>query len=116
MKKNEDPIPVIPKQCMNCGSKEVYKRSPGGSWLCYDHTAKQHRDFTHNMLDYILEHSEADHKEAWEYAMNYEKDKVKWPDDNRQELTPEQEQKLLDEINVKEIHKHYEKMMEQNSE
>lgn len=66
--------PVVLK-CERCGSKEVYKKNHD-IWLCYEHTARQHRDFVHNMNDYLVEHKNATNKEAWLSAMQFEKYKL----------------------------------------
>ena len=67
---------LVPKMvCQRCGSANVYCCA-GNMWLCYEHTAKQHRSFGHNMLDYLLENKSALPKEAWLYAMQYEKNKL----------------------------------------
>ena len=69
-RKAAKPLPD-PLRCLQCNSTEVYKKLSTG-WLCYDHTDKWHRDFTHNMMDYKLEHKGCDNREAWLYAMQFE--------------------------------------------
>ena len=61
---------TISNSCMVCSSKDVYKRMPDG-WLCYNHVAKQHRSFVHNMLDFKLANRDLSIREAWLYAMQF---------------------------------------------
>ena len=63
-------------KCKKCGSKDIYKYAKiEDIWLCYEHTQKQHRDFTHNMHDYLMKHP-GQAREAWNYAMEFEKYKL----------------------------------------
>ena len=61
---------IVSSGCLRCASKDVYKRIPDG-WLCYNHVAKQHRSFVHNMLDFKLANRNSTHKEAWLHAMQF---------------------------------------------
>ena len=70
-KKSEPAIAEL--MCMKCRSTDVYIRI-GLNWLCYNHTAKQHRSFVHNMFDYKHENRQASDKECWLYAMQFEKE------------------------------------------
>ena len=91
--------PAYKPKCLKCGSEDIYK-PVGLNWLCYEHTAKQHRSFPHNLFDYKLANPKCTMQEAWLHAMQFEKYKYseEYYDAREKKKERVDEQALIDKL------------------